>query len=63
MDVVNTQMRAGRYKYAASRGESDLLDGLSAQYTRSTGRPVSTQQFIFLPGTQTALFRGPAGNR
>ena len=56
MDVVNTQMRAGRYKYAASRGESELLDSLSAQYTKSTGRPVSTQQFIFLPGTQTALF-------
>ena len=56
MDVVNTQMRAGRYKYAASRGECELLDGLSAQYTKSTGRPISTQQFIFLPGTQTALF-------
>ena len=56
MDVVNTRMRAGRYKYAASRGESELLDSLSAQYTKSTGRPVSNQQFIFLPGTQTALF-------
>ena len=31
MDVVNTRMRAGRYKYAASRGESELLDSLSAQ--------------------------------
>ena len=49
MDVANTQMRAGRYKYAASRGESELLDSLSAQYTKSTGRPISTQQFIFLP--------------
>jgi arginine:pyruvate transaminase len=56
MDVVNTRMRAGRYKYAASRGESELLDSLSAQYTKSTGRPISTRQFIFLPGTQTALF-------
>ena len=45
MDVVNTQMRAGRYKYAASRGECGLLDGLSAQYSKSTGRPISTQQF------------------
>jgi arginine:pyruvate transaminase len=49
-------MRAGRYKYAASRGEAELLNSLSAQYTRSTGRPISTRQFIFLPGTQTALF-------
>jgi arginine:pyruvate transaminase len=56
MDVANTQMRAGRYKYAASRGEAPLLKSLSAQYTKSTGREVGTQQFIFLPGTQTALF-------
>ena len=56
MDVANTQMRAGRYKYASSRGEAPLLRSLSAQYTKSTGRAISTQQFIFLPGTQTALF-------
>lgn len=56
MDVANTQMRAGRYKYAASRGEASLLKSLSAQYTKSTGRNVSARQFIFLPGTQTALF-------
>ncbi len=56
MDMAEKQMRGGRYKYAASRGESEVLDSLSAQYTRSTRRPISTQQFIFLPGTQTALF-------
>jgi arginine:pyruvate transaminase len=56
MDVAEKQMRAGRYKYAASRGETGLLKSLSAQYSKSTGRPISTQQFIFLPGTQTALF-------
>jgi len=56
MDVVNKQMRAGRYKYASSRGEAPLLASLSDHYTRSAGRPISTHQFIFLPGTQTALF-------
>jgi arginine:pyruvate transaminase len=56
MDVVDRQMRAGRYKYASSRGEAPLLRSLSTHYTKSTGREVSTQQFIFLPGTQTALF-------
>ncbi len=56
MDVVNTQMRAGRYKYAASRGENGLLESLSKHYTKSTGRDISARQFIFLPGTQTALF-------
>jgi arginine:pyruvate transaminase len=56
MDVVNRQMRAGRYKYASSRGEAELLRSLSTHYTTSTGRNINTQQFIFLPGTQTALF-------
>ncbi len=56
MDVVNDQMRAGRYKYAASRGETPLLKSLSAHYTKSTGRHVTPLQFIFLPGTQTALY-------
>ena len=56
MDVANAQMRAGRYKYAAFRGETGLLESLAAHYTKSTGRTVGTRQFIFLPGTQTALF-------
>ncbi len=56
MDVVNRQMRAGRYKYAESRGEHALLQSLSAYYTKTTGRPIGTEHFIFLPGTQTALF-------
>jgi arginine:pyruvate transaminase len=56
MDLVNRQMRAGRYKYAESRGETGLLQSLSAHYTRSTGRHIGPEHFIFLPGTQTALF-------
>jgi arginine:pyruvate transaminase len=56
LDVVNHSMRAGRTHYAPSHGEPGLLASLSAHYTRSTGRPISGDQFIFLPGTQTALF-------
>ena len=56
MDVANRQMRAGRTRYAYSRGEVELLQSLSKLYSKSTGRPISTEQFIFLPGTQTALF-------
>ena len=56
MDVANRQMRAGRTRYAAGRGEADVLRALSRHYTERTGRLVSPQQFIYLPGTQTALF-------
>ncbi len=56
IDVITRQMHAGRYKYAASRGETHLLNNLSKVYTERTRRPISTHQFIFLPGTQTALF-------
>ena len=55
-DVVDRQMRAGRTRYAASRGEPGVLRALSRIYTGRTGRAIGTEQFIFLPGTQTALF-------
>ena len=56
LDMVNTRMRAGRTRYAAGRGEPELLNALSRLYTQRTDRSVSTHQFIFLPGTQTALY-------
>ena len=56
LDVVNDRMRAGRTRYAGNRGEPDVLNALSRHYTQRTGRAISTRQFIFLPGTQTALF-------
>ncbi|MCB1379106.1 MAG: pyridoxal phosphate-dependent aminotransferase [Alphaproteobacteria bacterium] len=55
-DVADRQMRAGRTRYSNGRGESDVLRALSRLYTRRTGRTISTNQFLFLPGTQTALF-------
>jgi arginine:pyruvate transaminase len=56
MDVANRQMRAGRTRYSNGRGEPEILRALSAQYSRRTGRHVSPSQFLFLPGTQTALY-------
>ena len=56
MDAVSERMRAGRTRYASNRGEPDLLNALSRLYTQRSGRSISTRQFIFLPGTQTALF-------
>ncbi len=56
MDVANRQMRAGRTRYATNRGEPDLLSALSRLYTERTGRAITTHQFIFVPGTQSALY-------
>lgn len=56
MDVADRQMRAGRTRYSNGRGEPQILGALSAMYSKRTGRPVSTRQFLFLPGTQTALY-------
>ena len=56
MDVADRQMRAGRTRYSNGRGEPEILRALSAMYSRRTGRPVGPRQFLFLPGTQTALY-------
>ena len=55
-DVAERQMRAGRTRYSNGRGEPDVLRALSRLYTERTGRSSSTSQFLFLPGTQTALY-------
>ncbi len=56
LDVAERQMRAGRTRYSNGQGEPSVLNALSRQYTMRTGRTVTPQQFLFLPGTQTALY-------
>ena len=56
MDVAERQMRAGRTRYSSGRGEPEILNALSRMYSKRTGRNVTTDQFLFLPGTQTALY-------
>lgn len=56
MDMAERQMRAGRTRYSNGRGEPPVLNALARLYTLRTGRAVSTEQFLFLPGTQTALY-------
>ncbi|HTN98231.1 MAG TPA: pyridoxal phosphate-dependent aminotransferase [Nordella sp.] len=56
MDVADRQMRAGRTRYSNGRGEPQVLRALSSMYSKRTGRHVTPSQFLFLPGTQTALF-------
>ena len=56
LDEANRQMRAGRLRYAEGRGEANTRRALARVYTRQTGRTIGDDQFIFLPGTQTALY-------
>jgi arginine:pyruvate transaminase len=58
LDVAERQMRAGRTRYTSGRGEPETLQALSRLYSKRTGRAISTSQFLFLPGTQTALTAG-----
>ena len=56
LDVAADRMRAGRTRYSNGRGEPAVLAAIAAHYSRRTGRTISTDQVVFLPGTQTALF-------
>jgi len=49
-------MLAGRTKYSNGRGESNLLDALVQKYSKRTAKNLSTDNFLCLPGTQTALY-------
>jgi arginine:pyruvate transaminase len=55
-DVAEKQMRAGRIRYAEGRGEANVRRALARLYSVQTGRAINENQFIFLPGTQTALY-------
>lgn len=54
-DVAEKQMRGGRTRYSPGDGEKSILDALSRHYSRLMSRSITPKQFIYLPGTQTAL--------
>ena len=55
LDVAAQQIKAGRTRYSDGNGEPPLLEALAKHYTKQTGRKILPNQFLFLPGTQTAL--------
>ncbi|MDE2385681.1 MAG: pyridoxal phosphate-dependent aminotransferase [Alphaproteobacteria bacterium] len=55
LDVAARQMKAGRTRYSSGQAEHNLLEVLARFYTKQTGRVIGEDQFLFLPGTQTAL--------
>ncbi len=57
--VVNAaieSLRAGRFGYSDGAGQSNVRQALARQYTRTCGRAIKPSQFLFLPGTQAALY-------
>lgn len=56
LDEASRQMHAGRLRYADGRGEENVRRALARLYTRQTGRAIDETHFIYLPGTQTALY-------
>ena len=56
IETAVTAMQNGRTRYSNGRGETNLLAALSERFTRSSGRVIGPDQFICLPGTQSALY-------
>ena len=56
LDEAYKQMLARRLRYSPGNGEPSVVNALSRHYTKQTGREITPQQFLFLPGTQTALY-------
>ncbi|PRD41499.1 aminotransferase [Phyllobacterium phragmitis] len=55
IDVADRAMRAGRTGYSNGRGEPGVLAALAAKYSERTGRPITPENVMCFPGTQTAL--------
>ena len=56
LDEAYKQMLARRLRYSPGNGEPSVVNALARHYTKQTGRKITPAQFLFLPGTQTALY-------
>lgn len=56
VEMTVKSLRAGRTGYSYGRGEPEVLDAIARKYSTRTGRTVSAENIVQLPGTQTALF-------
>ncbi len=54
--ATHRALQAGRTGYSNGRGEARVLQALAAKYSARSGRAVGSDQFIWVPGTQSALF-------
>lgn len=56
VDATVAALRGGRTHYSTGRGEADVLAAIAERYRASTGRAITADHVIFMPGTQAALF-------
>lgn len=61
VETASDAMRAGRTAYSDGRGEIGLRRALAETYSATRGRPFSPDNFLCVPGTQTALFAAMTG--
>ena len=55
IDVADAAMRSGRTRYSGGKGEPLMLEALAAKYSVRSGRNITTDQVLAVPGTQAAL--------
>ena len=55
VSIAHESMLGGRTRYAGGQGEPALLRALAEKYSIRSGRRVSTDNVLALPGTQAAL--------
>jgi arginine:pyruvate transaminase len=54
--TTHRALQAGRTGYSSGRGESAVLQALAHKYSLRTGRSIGSDQFVWVPGTQSALY-------
>jgi arginine:pyruvate transaminase len=55
LNEARNNIRMGRLGYSPGTGDIALCKSLARFYTKQTGRNIVSNQFLFVPGTQTAL--------
>lgn len=55
IETAYEAMKAGRTGYSAGKGEAGMLQALADKYAARSGRPLTKDNFLALPGTQAAL--------
>ena len=55
VDVAFDAMKAGRTRYSGGRGEPGMLEAVAEKYARRTGRVMTQDHVLAMPGTQAAL--------
>jgi len=61
IEAAVTSLRAGNTHYAGGRGVESVLDTIAAKYSSRCGRQITSENVIYVPGTQSALYLAMMG--